>query len=154
MKILAPILFSILFFAACSANYCYESDVEIPANGWDYNKSAVFETNIEDTAQVYNLIFALSNTDEYRYSNIWFFVKTISPKGITHKDTLEYFISKNDGQWVGNEENSIWTSKMYFKNAVRFPENGKYRFEIRQGMREDTLKGITKIAFLMQKLEN
>ncbi len=148
------ILFAVLLIAACGVDYCYQSDMEIPEAGWAYQKAAAFETNIEDTSQVYNLIFALTNTDEYRFCNIWFFVKTISPTGNTHKDTLEYFISETNGKWLGNEKDGEWTSKMYFKNTVRLPEVGKYRFEIQQGMREDTLKGITKIAFLMQEIEN
>ncbi len=79
-------------------------------------------------------------------------MRTTSPKGISLRDTLEYFISKKDGEWVGKKNEDIWISKMYFKNSVRFQEQGKYKFEIWQGMREDTLKGITKIGLLMEKL--
>ncbi len=148
-------IFSILItllLSQCYSDYYYDSEIDIPEGGWNYMQAAVFEPSIKDTSQVFNLIFALSNTNEYRYNNIWFFVKTTSPNGASSKDTLEYFITETNGKWVGNKSGDMWKSKMYFKNAVRFPTQGKYKFEIWQGMREDTLKGISKIGMLIEKL--
>ncbi len=151
IKNISLVLLFFLLFTSCSYDYYYQSEVKIPDYGWDYKRAAIFETQISDTTQLFNLILALSNTDEYKFSNIWFFVKTTSPKGVERRDSLEYFIARNNGKWLGDKHDDMWTSKMYFKQAIRFSEQGKYKFEIWQGMREDTLKGISKIAFIMQK---
>lgn len=152
LVISAFILFVLIFFTQCGNNYYYNSTIDIPEEGWSSKKAAIFETNIKDSLQNFNIIFQLGNTNEYRYSNIWFFVKTISPSGAAHKDTLEYILSKKTGEWVGKKDGNAWISKMYFKNGVRFPEKGNYKFEIWQAMRSEKLKGITRMGIMFEEL--
>ncbi len=147
------ILLVLTIFQQCQNSYYYEAEIEIPESGWDSKQAAIFETEITDSLQNFNIIFNLGNTNEYRFSNIWFFVKTTAPSGASHKDTLEYIISKKSGEWLGKKSGGSWISKMYFKNAIRFPEVGKYKFEIWQGMRTKNLKGITQMGIMFEEVE-
>lgn len=133
-------------FASCTPKYYYDAEVDIPNSVWNSSKAAIFEPVVADTSQYYNMIISISNTDEYRYRNIWFFIKTISPEGKTHKDTLEYFIAQDNGKWLGEKDGDNYDIKMYYKTQVRFPNQGKYIFEIQQGMRDLELKGINKVG--------
>ena len=142
----------LLIAPACSESYFYESEVSIPEGVWNSQKAAIFEPVLKDTAQIYNVILSITNTDDYRHSNIWFFVKTTSPDGFSHKDTLEYFLAEETGKWLGKKDRDTWTRKLYFKNQIRFPNSGKYTFEVLQGMRDIELKGITKVGILLEKI--
>ena len=148
--ILMLLLFGIL---SCGQDYYYSSEVEIPNEIWNNKKAAIFEPTFSDTTQNYNIILGVTNSNEYRYSNIWFFIKTISPEGFSHRDTMEIFIAEDDGKWIGKREGDRWTTKFYFKNNVRFPGNGRYTFEIIQGMRDIDLKGISKVQLFVEKLK-
>lgn len=146
------ILFFLIVLSACGEKYYYSADVIIPENLWDSKKAIVFEPGISDTMQNYNVILSVSNNDDYRYSNIWFFISTISPEGYMHTDTLEYLMAEDDGKWTGEKNGDIWTRKLYFKNMVRFPKAGKYKFSIIQGMRDTLLGGISKIGIHFKEI--
>ncbi len=142
----------ILIISSCSKNYFYQSEVEIPGGVWSSEKIAIFEPVISDTSQSYNVILSVSNTDDYRYSNIWFFLKTVSPEGNSQKDTLQYLMAEDSGKWLGNKNGDNFDQKFYFKNFIRFPKSGKYTFEIQQGMRDLDLKGINKVGIILEKI--
>jgi gliding motility-associated lipoprotein GldH len=145
-------LILLLIISSCSKSYFYQSEVKIPGAAWSSEKIAIFEPVISDTSQSYNVILSVSNTDDYRYSNIWFFIKTISPDGNSQKDTVQYLMAEESGKWIGNENGDNYEQKFYFKNFVRFPKTGKYAFEIQQGMRDLELKGITKVGIILEEI--
>ncbi len=142
----------ILIISSCSKSYFYQSEVEIPGGVWSSEKIAIFEPVISDTSQSYNVILSVSNTGDYPKSNIWFFIKTISPNGNSQKDTLQYLMAEESGKWIGNKSGDNYDQKFYFKNFVRFPEAGKYTFEIQQGMRDLELKGINKVGIILEEI--
>jgi len=148
----AVALLLIFAIGSCSKDYFYSSEIEIPQGVWNSKNAVIFEPIFSDTTQNYNIVLSVSNTDDYRYNNIWFFIKTVSPDGFMHKDTLEYFLAEESGKWLGKREGESWTRKMYFKNQVRFPKPGKYSFEIQQGMREADLKGVSKVGILLEEI--
>ena len=146
------LIISLFITASCSKDYFYSSEVEIPNGKWDMKKAAIFEPAFTDTLQNYNIIISVSNSDEYRYSNLWFFVKTISPVGIPHKDTIQLLLAEENGKWLGKKNGTNWSTNFYFKKQVRFPIKGKYIFEIIQGMRDIELQGITKVGIALEEI--
>lgn len=135
---------------SCSQNFFYSSETIIPDGVWNAKKAAVFTPDFNDSTQNYNLILSITNSNDYRYSNIWFFIHTLSPEGYLHKDTIEVFLAEENGKWKGKKEGDYWTAQFYFKKMVRFPKTGKYTFEIIQGMRDNDLKGIERVGLLIE----
>ncbi|MDF1546467.1 MAG: gliding motility lipoprotein GldH [Bacteroidales bacterium] len=135
---------------SCNQNYFYSSETIIPDGVWNDKKAAVFIPDFKDSTQNYNLILSVTNSDDYRYSNLWFFINTISPDGFLHKDTIEVILAEENGKWKGKKDGDYRTAQFYFKKMVRFPKTGKYTFEIIHGMRDNNLKGIEKIGLLIE----
>jgi gliding motility-associated lipoprotein GldH len=131
----------------CKDNLIYQSEIEIPDGIWKIEKAAVFKVDLTDSLKVYDIKLSVTNSADYRYSNIWFFIKSISPQGFAHIDTVEFFLSENDGKWLGEKSANMWTSNPYYKRQLKFPYPGNYTFEIIQGMRDTSLKGINRIGF-------
>jgi gliding motility-associated lipoprotein GldH len=111
------------------------------------DSAATFKTEITDTNQQFDIQLGISNSDEYRYSNVWFFVKSKSPEGFMHIDTIDIPLAENDGKWYGEKSGKFYKHQVFYKKQIRFPKTGIYAFEIIQGMRETDLKGIYKIEF-------
>ncbi len=150
--LILAVIFSItLLLFSCSSQVEYSSEVEIPNGIWKSNEAAVFSPEFTDTIQNYNILLSITNSDIYRYNNLWLFIKTKSPDGYLHKDTLEIFLTEENGKWLGKKEDDLWNYKFYFKKQIRFPRTGKYNFEIQQGMRDLELPGINKLSFEIVK---
>ena len=147
--ILYLIVISSLF--ACNNNVFYESSLEIPEQVWESDKAAVFDFNINDTSQVFDLFIDILNTDEYRNSNLWLFVYTSSEVGKIAADTLEYTLTDGKGKWLGKKNGDVHISNFIYKANIKFPKEGKYTVEIIQGMRDLKLKGIKQVGFKIKK---
>jgi len=147
------IVTAIIFFSivSCTKEYYYSSETEIPNGIWASNKAAIFTPTFNDTTKTYNILLSVSNSDDYRNSNIWFFILTKSPDGYQHRDTIEVFLAQEDGKWIGDKEGDNWNTRFYFKKNVRFPKTGEYTFEIIQGMRETELNGINKVGIMVEE---
>lgn len=143
-------IFSVIVLSglyACKQNTFFESTLEIPGNSWESDKAAVFDYTIYDTLQVYDLIITVSNTDNYRNSNLWLFIHTHSSNGEMASDTLEFTLSNEKGKWLGEKEGKSWHNELIYKSKIRFPQTGKYSVEIIQGMRDLKLNGIEEVGF-------
>jgi len=133
-------------FQACSQNLFFESSLDIPNNTWESDKEAVFDFEITDSLQVYDLLITISNTNDYRHSNLWLFVHTKATNGQIASDTLEYVLADEKGKWTGEKSGDAWLNQLMYKSKIRFPKTGKYTIEIIQGMRDVKLKGIKQVG--------
>lgn len=133
--------------ARCNDPYYHQSEIDIPDNSWHMDKAATFKAEITDTLNIYSIKFKIGHQSDYRYSNLWLFIRTISPEKYAHIDTLEVFMAETDGKWIGNKNGSNYFIDFIYKKQVKFPKAGVYQFEIIQGMRDTELKGIGTIGF-------
>ena len=108
-----------------------------PEGSWTYIDPVVFECHVEDTNLAYNAVFSLKHTKNYPWSNVFFLITTVFPDLETRIDTLECVLASRDGRWLGRKYGSYYSMDFLYKDGVRFPQTGTYRFEIRHAMRED-----------------
>jgi gliding motility-associated lipoprotein GldH len=141
----------LVFFNNCSENSLYKSEIELPNEVWTNDHAATFKPTITDTSQLFDINLEISNSNDYRFSNIWFFIRSVSPQGFSQTDTVEIILAEDDGKWIGKKESDLYTLDIKYKERIRFPKTGNYTFEIIQGMRDLELKGISKLGFRLQK---
>ncbi len=140
-----------LFLFACDTSVVFQQQHAIPADGWHYRDSIVFETMIDDTLSLHALFIDIRNTVDYRFSNLFLFLDIEFPEGRVLRDTIECMLADRQGNWTGKGFGRIRTNRFMFRDDVWFPEQGVYTFRIYQGMREDQLKGITDIGIRIEK---
>jgi len=138
---------------ACKQSPYYENELDIPESGWESNKAAVFDFSISDTLQIYDLIINISNTNDYRNSNLWLFIHTHSSKGKLASDTLEFILADEKGKWLGKKDGGVWHNDLIYQSQVRFPQTGKYSIEVIQGMRNLNLKGIKQVGLKIEEIK-
>lgn len=149
-----PAIVIILFFiVACNPDLVFERNVAVSGNVWSREDVAVFEVEINDTLTPHNLYINLRNTGEYPFSNIFLFVEAKSPRGVSVRDTLEFVLAEPSGKWKGKGFGSVWQNRFYYRQNIRFPETGKYLFEIEQAMRREELPGIVDVGLKVEKVQ-
>ncbi|MBN1820377.1 MAG: gliding motility lipoprotein GldH [Prolixibacteraceae bacterium] len=142
----------ILLFNACDNNRIYESYSHISNMGWNKDSVLNYSFHIQDTVTNYNLYFNLRNTVDYPFSNIWLFVSIASPESTVLTDTVEFMLADPSGRWFGQGHGKFRDNKLLFRNNIFFPDTGKYRIDVQQGMRNDVLKGVNDFGIRVEKI--
>ncbi|NQU52606.1 MAG: gliding motility lipoprotein GldH [Bacteroidetes bacterium] len=143
----------LILFSACDNNRVFEEYKEVPQWGWEKDSLMVFEIPITDTLQNHNLYINVRNNVDYKYSNLWLFIKINQPGQIAVTDTFELALAFPNGKWLGDGFGGIKTQQVSYKSNVFFPVSGNYKIDVQHGMREELLEGITDIGFRVEKAE-
>ena len=135
---------------SCSHKEVFFKYHSISNSEWNRNEQAVFQVNIEDSSQPYNLSLELRNNNSYPFSNIWLFVDYKMPDGTSRKDTVSAELADVYGKWHGKGL-SLHNISIPYKTSFLYPDTGTYIYTVSQGMREDILKGISDIGLKVSK---
>lgn len=148
MKISRSLLFIIplLLLFGCSEAPFYEKVYSFDGRAWKQDQKMKFEVEIQDTAKVYDFTLAVRTTTDYKYSNLWMFMKTIAPDGSTGREPIQLYLTNPDGSWVGTKSGSVVETPLYFKKR-KLPMKGKYTFIIEQGITDSKVTEILDLIF-------
>ena len=143
-----------LCLCACDPDRIYESNVDIPDEGWRRTEYARFEVEIADTIQPCNIYINVRNNSNFKYVGLWLFVDVYSPMGLMERDTVKIMLADHRGKWLGHGLGSKFDTRMVFRQNVSFPISGKYVFEYEQAMRDEPLIGIDDIGLRIERISN
>lgn len=128
---------------------------------WGQDEVVEFKLPQLDSLKNYNLFLNIRNTNEYKYNNIFLIVSINFPYGKTVTDTLEYRMANPDGSWMGQGVGNVKENKLWYKEGVRFFEDGNYSVNIEQAMRNNgevegvrKLEGITDVGLSIEEATN
>lgn len=154
------ILSGVLLLVSCDKKMVYDNYVSYP-NYWERDSVAAFKFMAPDTVQPYNLFINLRNTSEYNYNNLFLITKMTFPNGKVIGDTLEYRMATPSGEWLGTGFGEVKENKLWYKENIKFTEDGEYQLTIQQAMRKggetegvDSLEGITEVGFRIENTYN
>jgi gliding motility-associated lipoprotein GldH len=142
--------FITLLLSACTGNTVFHKYVDINPNAWQQDSAAVFVFEATDTVSDYDVIIEIRNKNEYPYQNLYLFVYSTSPDSVVLGDTLNCILADNQGRFYGRGIAS-YNLPILYMSKINFPKQGEYTFEIKQGMREEELRGISNIGLKIQK---
>jgi len=136
---------------SCDRKKVFESYRELDKNGWNKDSVVVFNVPLTDTIKNHNLFVNIRNKGTYPYSNLWLFLTVGSPDGKLKTDTVEFTLAEPSGRWKGSGIGGLHDNQILYKSSVFFPHKGKYRFQIKQGMRDNVLHGIRDVGIRIEK---
>jgi len=148
--VIVGIILTWLLMPGCNQHSIFDKSVDIPGYQWTKHGKINFDIPVSDTINGYNILISLRNNNDYPYSNCFLFVNTISPKGMTIRDTVEFTLADDHGKWLGHGFGGIWSTEFYKKN-IRFPFHGNYQIELVQAMRDEPLHGIMDVSLRVEK---
>ncbi|MDD3079621.1 MAG: gliding motility lipoprotein GldH [Paludibacter sp.] len=150
-NLLLLILPALIF--SCSNNDIYFQYYTVPVSGWSRDSSFVFDINIPDTQQLYNVYVNVRNRGEYPQQNLWLFIRQTTPDSTVIGDTINFYLADQRGKWLGSGVGATFKMPVLYQQGVRFSKTGIYKFSINQGMRYDILPGINDIGMRVEKAE-
>lgn len=136
------IMTSFCLLLSCNNDVVFTDSIAMPAKKWELMNIPSFSVAINDTIKSNNVIFTIRTGSSYPFRNIYLFVKTTSPDGVSITDTLQYFLADEKGKWYGKGFGDIHELNLPYKSNVYFPVKGTYRFSVQHGMRVEDLNGV------------
>lgn len=142
-----------LFLVSCDKTKIYEKYQSIPNAVWNTNEPVKFDFEIKDTNQYCNLLINIRCSDNYPYRNLYMFMKTTRPDGVRAIDTLEFYLLDIKGKPLGDCSGDVCNNQFMIDQGFRFPQPGKYEFELQQAMRTEdgTLPMVMDVGLRVEK---
>ncbi|TSE04877.1 MULTISPECIES: gliding motility lipoprotein GldH [Aquimarina] len=154
------IVFIIIGIVSCDDKQVFD-EYQTVADAWEINEKVSFTIPELDSLQDYNLFINVRNNNSYRYSNLFLISEMKFPNGKVITDTLEYRLAAPDGQWLGTGFSELKENKLWYKEKVKFKEQGQYMITLQHAMRKNgevngitSLEGITDIGFRIEYAQN
>lgn len=136
---------------ACQRSTLLNKTYDTPQPAWAYHEPICFDLMVEDTTLPYDVTFSLTHTRNFAWMNSFFFITTIFPNMDTSIDTLECLLATPDGKWLGSRMGKYRSLGFLYKQHIRFPMPGQYRFEVRHAMRNDSLQHISSVGMKIRR---
>lgn len=137
---------SLLVFASCTEQPMYEKVYSFDNKRWDQDVKPVYKVKVDDIDQEYDFTLTLRTTTDYKYSNLWVFMKTETPDGMVERKPFEIIVANPDGSWVGNKTGTIVETPLYFRRR-KLPVRGEYTFTIEQGITQSEIDEVLDLGF-------
>ncbi|MFM7234444.1 MAG: gliding motility lipoprotein GldH [Flavobacteriales bacterium] len=153
MRKIAFLFICAIGLIACTQKSEFEGNQPINHSGWGANEPVHFEFETHDTVKLHNFYIDVRNSEDYPFSNIFFFVEMEFPNGKKSIDTVECQLADDQGRWLGTASASLHDHEFLYQRGKQFPLGGRYKVDIRQGMRQSPLQGITDIGFKLTHTE-
>jgi gliding motility-associated lipoprotein GldH len=142
---------ALLMMASCNQSALYHQHVTLDEQGWPKNEAVHFNVTVPDTLTPYDYYLTIRHTNNYAYSNIYFFLETKFPNGNVTRDTIECILANDEGKWYGKGWGNIKEDNILLNKNMLFPVSGTYDFYFIQAMRTDTLKDFVSLGINIVK---
>lgn len=143
------LLLSVILFS-CGEQPYYEKVVAFEDREWKLDVKPRYSFEVKDTTKAYDFTLSLRTSSDYQYSNVWVFMKTITPDGTVAREPFEIVIANEDGSWVGEKSGSVVTTPLYFRSR-KLPKAGKYTFIIEQGITQSKVDEVLDLTFRVEE---
>ena len=150
------VFFSVLslFFLSCGKGKIFTEYKKVDSeNGWSKKEKIIFEPEIKDTVNLYNVFVNVRHASIYPYKNLYIFLTTEYPDGRKEIDTLDCTLADEQNKWLGDGAGDLWDNSVLLQSNVRFPKAGKYKFTYEQGMRVDPLPMILDLGLTIERAD-
>lgn len=136
---------------ACIEHTVYHSYQPIPCRGWNKSDTLIFRVPIADSLSTLQLFAEVRNKNEYPYQDLYLIVShNLQDSTVFQTDTLRFILADKEGKWQGAGWGSLFQSALPIGTAIARP--GNYTFKLSQGMKDETLGGITDVGIKIERL--
>lgn len=144
------LFFGLALLLGCAPGLKYEEKIDFGSEGWHKDSVALFDVSVMDTSEVLTIGLTLQHGKKYPFSNVWLFLTVEDESGVAIRDTLEFFVARPNGNWLGKKRDGGYEVSAIYKQGIRMSHSGTYQFSLIQGMRVDLLKEINSLELWIQ----
>jgi len=151
-KFLSMLILASGIFCSCTDDALYMKTHTFEDNQWNKNEKPIFKVNFPGDELIYDVIFTLRSTTNYKYDNIWLYITTTGPectkegnkKSVLGKVPVEIKMAKPNGEWIGEKTGTYVETQLLFRER-KFCK-GEYTFTIEQGVTMDVMPEVSDIT--------
>ena len=145
-------LLAIFVLTACGEQPMYEKVYSFDNQKWDQNVKLEYPVKIENINKEYNFTLFLRTTTDYKYNNLWVFMKTETPDGTIAREPFEIRITNDDGSWIGTKTGTVVETQLNFVRR-KLPKEGTYTFTLEQGITESIIDEVLDLGFRVEEVK-
>jgi gliding motility-associated lipoprotein GldH len=148
------ILIAIALFAACDDTRVYDKNEDFEDGLWSVNTQPVFEFEIQDSVQRYDVLGNVRNSISYPFSRVFltFYLQDSVGKVLDKKLVSHMLFDPKTGEPQGNSGlGDIYDHRVPMLMDYKFPYSGKFKFKLEQSMRTDSLAGVLAVGLRIEK---
>ena len=150
------VAFCIVAFSlmACDDSRVYEQVTDFEKRQWVVSEKPQFDFVIQDTVTRYNLYGYIRNAVSYPYSRLFFtyYLNDSTGHELERNLVSEFLFDAKTGKPFGKSGiGDLYDHRFVLLKDYRFKSSGKYRLELEQFMRLDTLPGILAVGVRVEK---
>lgn len=140
---------------SCDPARVYEQNIDIPEGNWSVTNTPVFEFEIQDTTQQYDIYFNVRYNLEYKFYNLYMQHKLFGPDSTLLSSQLHELLlmDSKTGKPLGKGFSDTYDLQARAIEGITFPKSGTYRLELTQYMRQDPLTDILSVGVRVAKTE-
>jgi gliding motility-associated lipoprotein GldH len=139
-----------LCLTACSQDYVYEQQHDIPAGQWAWRDTVDFAFEIRDTTSLYNLYFQLGAVDSFPNENVYLRLHTRFPDGRRTAMLRSFDLSDATGKPLGDCSGHVCQQKVMLQERAFFNLPGQYVITVEQFSRQELLHGIQSVGLAVE----
>ncbi len=136
---------------SCGEDYVYDKEYKISESTWNYTDTLNYNFVIEDTTSIYNLYLEINHSSNYAYQNLYTNIHTKFPAGERIEEVLSIELADKTGNWLGNCKSESCNLLIPIQQNAYFNAPGTYEITLEQYMRKNSLSGIRKVGFKLEK---
>jgi gliding motility-associated lipoprotein GldH len=140
-----------LFVTSCSKQPYYDKVYSFNNNEWTQRVKPKFVIDIKEADKNYAFTLTLRTTTDYKYSDLWIYMNTISPDGKKAREPFKICITNPDGTWIGVKTGTIVENQFKFGKS-KLPLKGTYTFILEQGITESKIDQVLDIGLNVQEV--
>lgn len=140
----------ILMLTGCGRRTIYEKSEKFPDYSWNRFKYLYFNAEIEDTAGTYDILLTVRHITQYPYKNLDVNFTSYTPSGEERSMDYSFMLKDADNKFLGDGMGDLWDIELPLREKTRFPEIGKYKFEIENKMTKFETPGIMEVGIVIR----
>lgn len=155
MKSLLCFTLVIVTFFGCDEQRVYEKNVDFDSRHWLVSDKPVFEFEIEDSLDSYNLYCNVRNSLDYPFARVFvtYYLHDSTGAQIEKQMVSQLLFDEKTGEPFGESGlGDLYDHRLLLKKDYKFPSTGRYSVAFEQFMRKDTLAGILAVGLRVEKV--
>jgi gliding motility-associated lipoprotein GldH len=137
--------------SSCRQDEVFRKYQKLDNYQWNKDKNIVYNFEINDIKNIYDVLIAIRHTPQYPYANLQLNMSIISPSGQERTKDHDLYIRNNNGSFKGEGMGDIYDVEFLALEKINFTEQGKYTVELHSLMPKYSTPALMEIGLIIKK---